>query len=78
MVYCSLLTIFGTEYYTIFSSEWTTQFVSRSDYGGGKIIHYCKAGFARGDQGTESLWLDSQLSVVDVPSRVRSPGGNRG
>ena len=31
----------------------------------------------RGIQGTESLWLDSQLSVVDVPSRDWSPGGNR-
>ena len=28
-----------------------------------------KAGFARGIQGTVSLWLDSQLSVVVVPSR---------
>jgi hypothetical protein len=31
----------------------------------------------RGIQGTESLWLDSQLSVVDVPSRDWSHGGNR-
>jgi hypothetical protein len=37
-----------------------------------------KTGLVRGIQGTESLWLDSQLSVLDVPSRVRSPGGNRG
>ena len=44
----------------------------------GKIFYLCKAGSAWGDQGTESLWLDSQLSVVDVPSRDRSPEGNRG
>jgi len=38
-----------------------------------------KAGFARGNQGTESLWLDSKLSVnAVVPSRDRSPEGNRG
>jgi len=36
-----------------------------------------KAGFIRGIQDTESLWLDFQLSVVDVPSRVRSPEDNR-
>jgi len=35
-------------------------------------------GLVRGIQGTESLWLDSQLSEVDVPSRDWSPGGNRG
>jgi hypothetical protein len=33
----------------------------------------CKEGLVRGDKGTESLWLDSQLSWVDVPSRDRSP-----
>jgi len=38
----------------------------------------CKAGFVRGDQGTESLWLDSQLSMVDVFSRDQNPEGNRG
>ena len=37
----------------------------------------CKASFIRGIQGTESLWLDFQLSAVDVPSRARSPEGNR-
>lgn len=36
-----------------------------------------KTGLARGIQGTTSLWLDSKLSVVDVPSRGQSPGGNR-
>ena len=36
-----------------------------------------KTGLARGIQGTTSLWLDSKLSVVDIPSRGQSPGGNR-
>jgi hypothetical protein len=33
-----------------------------------------KAGFARGIHGIESLWLDSQLSVVAAPSRDRALG----
>ena len=33
------------------------------------VITRGKAGLARGIQGTESLWLDSQLSVDVVPSR---------
>jgi hypothetical protein len=31
------------------------------------VIIRNKAGFARGIQGTESLWLDSRLSVVWIP-----------
>jgi len=42
------------------------------------MIVTSKTDFARGIQGTESLWFNSQLSEVDVPSRDRSPGGNRG
>ncbi len=46
-------------------------------YGQTKVTVYCKIGLATGIKGTESLGVNSQLSVVVGLSRDWRPGSDR-